>query len=178
MKSWLSSSLLVAGLLLGAVAAACGGGDGGGGGELSLEQYFEQVDAIVAGLEQRTVVLGQALEESFDSEEEEIEAYRDNFTTVLPVYRDFGDDFDEMEPPAEVADAHGELVAGFASFLDGLETLIDQFAEVESASELSALLLDPDSELRSATGRFAAACLQLRSIADDNNIDVDLICAE
>ncbi|MCH8902206.1 MAG: hypothetical protein IIC88_07885 [Chloroflexi bacterium] len=178
MKSWLSSSLLVAGLLLGAVAAACGGGDGSGGGELSLEQYFEQVDAIVAGLEQRTVVLGQALEESFDSEEEEIEAYRDNFTTVLPVYRDFGDDFDEMEPPAEVADAHGELVAGFASFLDGLETLIDQFAEVESASELSALLLNPDSELRSATGRFAAACLQLKSIADDNDIDVDLICAE
>ena len=174
MKSWLSSSLLVAGLLLATVAGACGGG----GSELSLEQYFEQVDAIVAGLEQRTVVLGQALEESFDSEEEEIEAYRDNFTTVLPVYRDFGDDFDEMEPPAEVADAHGELVAGFASFLDGLETLIDQFAEVESASELSALLLDPDSELRSATGRFAAACLQLRSIADDNDIDVDLICAE
>ncbi len=176
MKSWLSGSLLVAGLLLSTVAAACGG-SGGSSGELSLEQYFEQVAAIFAGLEQRTVALGQALEQSFDSEEEEIEVSRDAFITVLPVYRDFGDDLDEMEPPAEVADAHGELVAGLANLADGLEDLIDQFAEVESASEFSALLLDPDSELRSATERFAAACLQLRSVADDNDIDVDLICA-
>ena len=50
MKSWCSGALLAAVMLLGAVAAACGGG--GGGGELSLEQYFDRVGSIVAGLEE------------------------------------------------------------------------------------------------------------------------------
>ena len=174
MKSWLSGSLLVAVLLIATVAAACGGGDGD---ELSLEQYFEQVDTIVAGLEQRTAALDQPLEQTFDSEEEQIEAFREAFTTVLPIYRDFVGDLDEMDPPAEVADAHGELVAGFANLVPGVEDLILQLAEIESASEFSDLLLDPDSAFVSAIGELTAACLQLQSVADDNDLDVDLECA-
>ncbi len=176
MKSWLSSSLLVAGLLLGAIAVACGGGDGGDG-ELSLEQYFEQADAIIEGLQERTATLDQPLEQTFDSEEEQIEAFRVAFTTVIPIFRNFVDDLDEIDPPAEVANAHGELVAGFANLVEGVEGLIDQLGEIESLSEFSALLLDPDSGFGSAIVQLASACLQLQSIADDNDIDVDLECA-
>ena len=144
MKSWCSGALLAAGMLLCAVAAACGGG-GGGGGELSLEQYFDQVGSIVAGLEERTATLDQPLEQEFDSEAEQIEEFRGTFAAVLPLFQDFVDDLDDLDPPAEVADAHGELVAGFADLMGDLEDLIDQLSEVESMAEFSELLLGPDS---------------------------------
>ena len=175
MKSWCSGALLAAVMLLGAVVAACGGG--GGGGELSLEQYFDRVGSIVAGLEERTATLDQPLEQEFDSEAEQIEALRDAFTSVRPVFQDFVDDLDDLAPPSEVADAHRELVAGFAHLVEGLEALIDQLAEVESMAEFTELLLGPDSGFGLASGQLAAVCLQLQSIANDNDIDANLECA-
>ena len=177
MKSWLSALLLVAGLLLATVAAACDG-SGGDDGELSLEQYFEQVDTIVAGFRQSTAVIDQPPEQTLDSEEEQIKAYRHAWTTVLPIFREFVDDLDEVDPPEEVADAHGEMVAGFTYSVERFKDFMNQLAEVESAAEFSTISLGPDSELRSAIEQLAAACLQLRSIADDNDIDVDLLECE
>ncbi len=176
MKSWRFSSLLVAGLVLGVVAAACGGGDGGG--ELSLEQYFDQVASIIGDLEERTASLDQPLEQEFESEAEEIEALRDAFTTVGPIFRDFIDDLDELNPPEEVEDLHGELVAGFADLAGGFEDIVDQFADIDTSAELAALFFDADSVFGSAVGRLEAVCLELQSIADDNGIDADLLdCA-
>ena len=81
-----------------------------------------------------------------------------------------------LNPPDEAADAHGELVAGFRDLVGGLEDLIDQLADIESITEFSALLFDPDSGFGSAIGQLAAACLELQGIADSNEIDVDLDC--
>ena len=48
----------------------------------------------------------------------------------------------------------------------------------ESMAEFSELLLGPDSGFASAIGQLAAVCLQLQSIADDNDIEADLLeCA-
>ncbi|MCH7698546.1 MAG: hypothetical protein IH865_06385 [Chloroflexi bacterium] len=45
-------------------------------------------------------------------------------------------------------------------------------------AEFSELLLGPDSGFASAIGQLAAVCLQLQSIADDNDIEADLLeCA-
>ncbi len=177
MKSLRFASLLVAGMLLAVAAAACGGGDGGG--ELSLEQYFDQVTSIIADLEERTASLDQQFEQEFESDVAEIEAVRDAFATVLPIFGDFIDDLDELNPPEQVADLHGELVAGFADLVDGFEDLIDQLVDVESAAEFSALLFDPDSGFGSAIVQLEAVCLELQSIADDNGIEADLLdCAE
>lgn len=179
MKSCLSRSLLIAGLLLGVAAAACGGGGDGGAVELSLEQYFERVASLTADLEERTASLDQQLEQEFESDVAEIEAVRDAFATVLPIFGDFIDDLDELNPPEEVADLHGELVAGFADLVDGFEDLIDQLVNIESAAEFSALLFDPDSGFGSAIEQLEAVCLELQSIADDNGIEADLLdCAE
>ena len=117
------------------------------------------------------------MEEEFDSEPEQIEAFRGTFAAVLPVFQDFIDDLDDLDPPAEVADAHGDLVAGFADLIGGLEDLVDQLAEVESTAEFTELLLGPDSGFASAIGQLAVACLQLQSIANDNDIDANLECA-
>lgn len=180
MKSWLVGLLLVVGMLLGVAASDCGGGGDGSSGddELSLEQYFEEVASIVEGLEERTSTLDQPLEPEFDSEAEQIEASRDAFATVLPVFQDFVDELDDLNPPAEVEDAHGELVAGFADLAGGVEDLVDQLEGIESASDFSDLLLAPDSAFGLAVGKLAGACLQLETIADDNGIDAAVLECE
>ena len=172
MKHWRARSLLVAGLLMAAVAVACGGGDSGG--ELSVEQYFEQVGAIVEGLQDRTVTFEQPLEQEFDSEAEQIGAFRDAFSTAIPIFRAFVDDLGDIDAPPEVADAHGDLIAGIAGLVDGLEDLTDGLEGVKTLSEMQDLVI---SGFGSAIGQLAAACLQLQTIADENAIDVDLGCA-
>ncbi len=178
MKSWLVGLLFVIGMLLSVAASACGGGDGSGGDELSLEQYFEEVASIIESLEERTATLDQPLEREFDSEAEQIEASRDAFATVLPVFEDFVNDLDGLNPPVEVEDAHDELLAGLGDLVGGVEELIDQLEGIESASEFSDLLLAPDSAFGSAVGKLAAACLQLETIADDNGIDAAVLECE
>ncbi len=180
MKPW--PSLLLIGMLLSIfAAAACGSGDGssgggGGGAELSLEQYFDQVGSIIAGLEERAATLNQPLDQEFDSGADEIEAAREAFASVLPAFQEFIDDLDDLNPPDEAAGAHGDLVAGFNDLVGGLEDLIDQLVDIDSITEFSALLFDPDSSFGSAIGQLAAACLDLQGIADSNEIDVDLDC--
>ncbi len=164
-----------AGIVIALFVAACGGG---GSGELSLEQYFDRVASIVGDLEERTASLDQPLEQDFNSDAEQIEAFRNAFTTVIPFFRDFVDDLNEIDPPTVVADAHSELVAAFAGVAGGLEDFIDQLAEVETASEFSDLLFAPDSAFGSAIGQLTIACLKLQSTAADNDIDADpLECA-
>ncbi len=167
-----SSALLIGVAFLGVVAAACDGGDSGG--ELSVEQYFEQVGVIVEDLQGRTATFEQPLEQEFDSEAEQIEAFRDAFTTAIPIFRAFVDDLSDIDAPPEVADAHGDLIAGIAGLVDGLEELTARLAGVESLSEMQDLVV---SGFGSAIGQLAAACLELQSIAEDNDIDVDIGCA-
>jgi hypothetical protein len=177
MKSKLSSTMLIASAFFVALVVACGGSDNGGV-ELSLEQYFDEVSSIVEDLEEQTATFDQPLEQEFDSEAEQIEAFRDGFTTALPVFQDFVDDLDNLEPPAVAADAHSELVAGLADFIGGLEDLIEQLADVETSAEFTELLLGPDFGFGAGTARLAVACLELQAIADDNDIDADVLdCA-
>ena len=165
----------LAGIAIALLVAACGGG---GNSELTLEQYFDQVASIMESLEERTASLDQPLEQDFNSDAEQIEAFRDSFTTVIPFFQDFVADLDEIDPPAEIADAQDELVAGFAGLAGGLEDLIDQLEDVESSSELSDLLTAPDSAFGTAIGQLTIVCLKLLSIADDNDIDADVLeCA-
>ena len=70
------------------------------------------------------------------------------------------------------------VLAAFAGLVGGIEDFVDQIAEVESASEFSDLLLDPDSAFGSAIGQLTIVCLKLQTIAADNDIDADpLECA-
>lgn len=160
-----------------AVLSACGGGDGG---ELSLEEYFQQVETIVDDFGGQIAALGDPFEADVDSDEERTELIRDYTRAAAALWRDSVEDFRDMEPPAEVAAAHDEAVEARDDRAEFAQDLAEQLEGVGSAAELEAWFTEARREhedaLASAAERSEQACLELQRIADDSGIDVELQC--
>ncbi len=157
-------------LVLGALAAACDGDDG-----LTLEEYFQKVEALDEELDERAEALALEFPEEFASEEEEVSAIQGFFAAAVPILAEFVDAIDDLDPPAEIEDAHEEVVDSGRDFVTEAEELTNELADVGSSSELSLEVFD-DPEYEAASDRFLQACFALQDIADANGIDVDLTC--
>ena len=169
-------------LALGVAATACGGD-----GALSLEEYFQRLDAIQNESDARFEAL-EAEEPDIDDDdvldEEEKEALRDSFAAFPTIFREAIDKADDLDPPAEAEEAHDELVAAGEALVESQSELQEDFlarlADIESTSELEELFseLFENAEAQAASERFTAACLALQDIANANDIAVDLECEE
>ncbi len=162
-------------LLVAGFAAACGDGDA-----LTLEQYFQQIDALGNDLDDELNRLNEEFEETVEeakTEEEVIDAFRDFLDPQLGLFEDFVGELESIAPPSEVEDAHNELVAIQAEGLELLEDLNERAQRVESASdveEVGAELEEP--AFTAIADQTEQACFALEAIADANGIDVDLEC--
>ena len=174
-KPRLSVPLFIAALVfvLSAVAAACGGGGGGG---LTLEEYFQRLEVLIADYDQRGDALGESFDEEYSTEEEQIRATQEFWKEFLVLLGQFVDGLNDIDPPSEAEAAHEESVDAGAEMLKAYQELVDQMAEAESVSELAegfgGIVLEASGD------RFEQACVKLQGIADDNDIDVDLDCGD
>jgi len=160
-------------LAFGTVAVACGGGNGDG---LTLEEYFQRLEALSTDNDQRGVALFESFGEEFSSEEEQIRATQEFWKEFLVLLGQFVNGLDDIDPPAEAEAAHEESVDAGAVMLKAYQELVDQMAEAESVSELAEGF--GDIELGASSDRFEQACVALQGIADANGIDVSLNCGD
>ena len=154
-----------------ALAAACGGS----GETLTLEEYFQRLDELDNQADER----GQAIEDEFPQAFEEPKPTQEFINSLAALVGDFVDSLEQIDPPAQVEDAHNEAAAAGTEFAQILEEAAPQLEGVESASELEETLGDlfaEDSEFAAADERFTNSCVALQQIADDNDIDADLEC--
>jgi hypothetical protein len=158
-------------LVLGIIAAGCDGD-----GELTLEEYFGQLEALKEETDAQTEALGVPEEQESDSEEEQIEAFRESFEGSVRIFTDFVDALDDIDPPAEVEGPHEESVAAGRELVDTFQDFIDGMADVESTSELDAVFEEEGPGFEAASDRFDNACFALEEIADANGIAFDLEC--
>ena len=168
MKRFTIALAMVLLLALGALATACGDA----GEELTLEQYFQRLEAVTADGNDKFFALvtqfPQALEDPAQT--------RDFFAAAGVILRDGVDQLDDIDPPAEVEDPHNEFLDAGEGMADAIEDFADQLADVESAQELQEALEPLDAQLAPVERRLDAACLALEGIAADNGIAVDLDC--
>ena len=167
MKRRLFVSLFIAALVLalGTIAAACGGG-----GALSLQEYFQKLDAVQNDAAARSEALGQPAQE--------LQALRDFSDEATALFSEVKGSLDDLEPPGEAQDAHKEMVAAFTEQLGLFRDLADKLADAKSLSEVQEELANLVTELDSVGERMEETCLALQQIADDEGIDVDLECGE
>lgn len=167
-----SAALLLA---LGTIAAACGDGN-----ELTLEQYFQRIDALGNDLDEELNRLNEEFEETVEeaeSEEKVVDAFR-NFLDPQPrLFEDFVGELESIALPSEVEDAHNEMVAIQAEGLELLEDLNERAQRFESASDVEELVAELEGPAFTAIGdQTEQACFALEAIADANGINVDLEC--
>ena len=151
--------------------AACGGG----GEELSLDEYFQQLDSIEEGIKTGTAALDEA---SAGVIGEDVEATRDYVDGYHDIVEQGVNDMKDLDPPSETGDAHDEFVAALSGMLPLWQDLSDQLKDIETTSEMQTLLMGTQAEepWQTAMQRFADACLDLQGIADEKAIDVELDC--
>lgn len=160
-------------LFLGTLAAACGDG----GEQLTLEEYFQQLEAIFQDADERGQTLGDPGEIVGDPQsslEQKRDAVAAFFTEFLAIIADVTGDVEALDPPAEVGDAHSDLLAALRGFQQSAPAAIDKVDTVQSESEFEAL----GEEFHSGGVGFEPACAALQAIADQNNIAVDLQCRD
>ncbi len=184
MKARFAPLALIAALLLafGVFAVACDGSSDNTSGELlTIEEYFQRHEALSHEVAERGGdVQAQFADEaeSADSQEERfepfLEAYQDFVNESLTIFTGFVDGIRDLDPPAELADAHKEFVEAGDDNLAAAQNLVDQVEAVESEADFDAL--SEDGNAAEAGIRFNDACLALQDIADENGIDVDLAC--
>lgn len=154
-----------------------------GGEELTLEQYFAQLkqinDEMSEDSEELSEQLGAAMGSAFEAEEA-ADAYREFIVGIATTMRDYHDGLSEIDPPDDVSHAHEEILASAADSLACLEEAVQRSRDTTSAYGTLKLLFEisEDPDISAAGQRSEEACLALQSIADANDIEVDLECGE
>ncbi len=152
-------------LMLGTFALGCDGNDEDG---LTLEEYFQQFEALGDKADEQLDALHETSSQEFDSEDDELAAYRDFVIAGAKIQRDFIEALDDISPPPEAEAAHRELVQALPESSD---LLVDRVMNADSFSELGESA-DPAFEV--AIERSDQACSALQDIADAYGIDVGL----
>ncbi len=166
-------------LSLGAVA--CGSddddGDGNGGGELTLAEYFSELETLGQAFDADGEALDEQAGDDFEgteSDEEAVEVFVDFIEETASLVDDFVDDIGNLNAPAEAADAHSEAVTAGQELSDMYGNALTVLDTADTFEEATLVLEGPG--FVAAADRFSAACAALQGVADDNGIDADLAC--
>ena len=177
MKAFVISILAATLLVLGSIAAACDGDD-----ELTLEEFFQQGQAIDDDFEERFDRLYEDFpdegEEGFSSNEQDLTAYKATLAEFPVVFAEFFDELETLNPPSEAEDAFDELLTSGMEVVEALEGVLVRVEEAESMAEVERILDEDDAESQAVQERYQAACQSLLGIADANGIVAEFDCGE
>jgi hypothetical protein len=140
-----------------------------GGNELSLEEYFEQLDDA----ENKFTDDSDA---SFENvpDEPEISEVQDALREFTNVLQDFVGDLEDLNPPEQAQAAHDDAIDAAEEVIDVYENLIDEADDLETVDEL--FESTQGEAATEALDRLTTACLDLQDVANENELDFDLNC--
>ena len=147
--------VLVFGVLIGLLAVF-----GGSGSKLTLSEYFQQLEPIISGIDDRSGA--QVVSEPVEA-----------FTSWSLVLDFTAKDLREIDPPSLVLRDHRVLVDAFSDGAQRMIALRDLYPDVETLEEADRLI-NEDEEVRAADTRAVLACQALRQIAEDNGFEIRL----
>ncbi len=156
-------------------ALACGGGGTGGseGPPLTLEQYFQQLDAIDNTSQARFERIGQQLSEQ-QPPEQALSTIKDVYPEEVATLQDLLGGMERLRPPAEVKSEHDAAVDALRSLVEVTEKNAKSIASATLFSQVTDLLSSQEST--DASKKTSDTCLALEKAGTDRGITVDLDC--
>jgi hypothetical protein len=136
--------------------------DDDGASDEELEAYFVAVAPLINEIDDRDF---------------EVTSAGETFLRYATFLADTRNDFVAIEPPGKAAAAHEELAASLNDATTALADLYDTNSDVATIEEATAILQE-DPALVAAFGKAVAACTDLKTIAEESGVDVELdLCA-
>ncbi len=144
---------------------------------LTLEEYFAEFEAIDADADSQFEALFADFPEDED-DEANLEFFKDLLVGFPRITGDFLDSAKDLDPPAEVEDAHNELIDAGEALLVAFEEAADVIGDAETMAEFETLNLELEPTIDVAETAFDAACLTVVDIAIANDIHVSVTCED
>ena len=164
--------LLVLGTVaLAFVATACSGGS-----DLTLEQYFDKLHGLQTSFEQKGKDLQAELQtkvQGITTDAEGLPLFKGFLEDSLTAVDGLVDDLEAIDPPGEVQSQHQDFITAGKAIRDAAADVIGRFDEFTSVDEVAQLFT---TDLADIGQQGTDACNALQSVADDNDINVDLSC--
>ena len=131
-----------------------------GGSDLTLSEYFQELEPIIAGIDDRSAA--QVIDEPAQA-----------FALWALVLDFTAQDLRDIDPPALVARDHRDLADAFAEGAQRMVAMSDLYPVVETLEEADRLI-NEDEDAIAIDSRAVVACQALLAIADDNGFDIRL----
>lgn len=156
---------------LAGLALACGGGSEGP--PLTLEQYFQQLEAIDNTSQARFERIGQQLSEQ-QPPEQALGTIRDVYPEVVATLQDLLDGMERLRPPAEVKSEHDAAVDALRTSVKVAEQNAKSIASATSFNQVTDRLNSQEST--DASKKTSDTCAALEKASTDRGSNVDLDC--
>lgn len=146
---------------------------------LTLEEYFAEFEAIDADVNSQFEALFADFPEDEDAfaDEANLELFKDLLDGFPRITGDWVDRAKDLDPPAEVEDAHNDLIDAGEALLVAHEERAEVMGDAETMAELETISREVDPSTTVAEAARDAACLAVVDIAVANDIHVSITCA-
>ena len=148
-------------------------------GGTDLDSYFASMEDIATRTDEQLEAIGDELiSGDFESEEEEIQATRDAFQQQGEILEAALLEMSELDPPEEAAEAHANFVVELQNVAAISSDLLADLQGITTVADAEVVIEGYGESLTAADETFDEACLELQTIADDNDIDRNLQCGD
>jgi hypothetical protein len=145
---------------------------------LTLEEYFAEFEAVDADVESQVKALFADFPNDEDAfaDEANLELAKDLMVGISRISGDWVDRAKDLDPPAEVEDAHNDLIDAGEALVVAYEEGAEVMDDAETMAELETLSREVDPSNTVAETALDAACLAVVDIATANDIHVSVTC--
>lgn len=139
----------------------------------SLDAYFAELGVIGNEFLDDLVVLPGGIDESMPIAQQ-VDVYETYLSDISADIEEAQDALNDVEPPDEVAQAHGVLVVSVDNALKTAEDVEGQIGDINTSEDMIALT--GNNDILTALADFRNACMTLKDIAEENDIDRVVRC--
>jgi len=145
---------------------------------LTLEEYFAEFEAIDANVDSQVEALFADFPEDEDAftNEANLELLKDLMDGFPRIIGDLVDSAKHLDPPAEVEDAHDDLIDAGEALLVDYEERAEVMGDAETMAELETISREIDPSTTVVETALDAACRAVVDIAIANDIHVSVSC--
>lgn len=144
---------------------------------LTLEEYFAELEAIVEDVDSQFEALLADFPEDAFADEANLELFKDLLDGFPPITGGWVDRAKDLDPPAEVEDAHNDLIDAGEALLVAHEERAEAMGDAETMAELETISRETDPSTAVAEAARDTACVALVDIAVASDIHVSISCA-
>lgn len=146
-------------------------GSSGGTGQ-SLKDYFPQLNTILTNWNDQS----SQLKSQYPGAGSDPDQTRQYISKFLPVTANALSDLKSLNAPSTVSDRHDKLVSVVEDLVAAETSLPNDVASINDASGMKAYFAGRKSDFTAKAGLVNAACSDLQTVANNNNIVIALPC--